>query len=148
MTPIDLTAALLDWANKNICNNIDFMPDDKMSWKPEPTSKSPYEIIGHMVNTVETMTTGIKGTDKRDLPTPTSKDQAKSLVNEVIQNHVSCIKSLSDEQLKGKVTLGPLGEFPMTMAAGLPVVECINHHGQLTYIETLLGDEESHLILH
>ena len=148
MTSIELTGALLDWANKNICNNIDFMPDDRMSWKPEPGAKSPYEIIGHMTNTVEMMTSGLKQHAKRELPDPTSKEQAKQMVNEVIQNHVAFIKTLSDEQLAGKVNLGPLGEFPMAMATALPVVECINHHGQLTYIQTLLGDEESHLILH
>ena len=148
MTPIELIAGQLDWANKNICNNIDFMPDDKMDWKPEPTSKSPLEIVAHMTGTVNTMTSGLKGESPKELPKSATKAEAKQLVNQVIQDHVAFIKTLSDEQLAGKVELPKLGEFPMIMAAGLPVVECINHHGQLTYIETLLGDEESHLLLH
>lgn len=148
MTPIELIAGQLDWANKNICNNIDFIPDDKLAWKPEPTSKSPLEIVKHMTGTVNMMTSGIKGEAEKELPDVATKAEAKQLVNQVIQDHVAFIKTLSDEQLAGKVTVGQLGEFPMTMAAALPVIECVNHHGQFTYIETLLGDDESHLILH
>ena len=148
MTPIELIAGQLDWANKNICNNIDFIPDDKMNWKPAPTSKSPLEIVEHMTGTLNTMTSGLKGEPEKNLQTATTKAEAKALINQMITDHVSYIKTLSDEQLAGTTTYEKLGEFPTIMAAGLPVIECINHHGQFTYVETLLGDDESHLILH
>ena len=77
-----------------------------------------------------------------------TKADAKALINQLISDHVAYIKTLTDEQLAGTTKFEKLGEFPTIMAAGLPVIECINHHGQFTYIETLLGDDESHLILH
>ena len=144
MTPIELICGQLDWANKNICNNIDFLPEDKMNWKPEPTAKSPLEIIHHMTDTLDMMTSAITGQKKTFTPATNGKE-AKRLVDQAISHHVSVIKALTPEQLEQTVEL-PIGEFPMTMAAALPVTETINHHGQLTYIQTLMGDDESHLV--
>ena len=146
MTPIDLIASQLDWANKNICHNIDFIPEDKFNWKPAPTSKSPLEIVKHMTGTLNMMTAGVTGEPKKDLPNVTNREESKQLINEMIQNHVSKIRGLSDAQMQETAHL-EIGDFPMAMAVGMPVIECINHHGQFTYIETLLGDDESHLLL-
>ena len=146
MTPIDLIASQLDWANKNICNNIDFIPEDKFGWKPAPTSKSPLEIVKHMTGTLNMMTSGVTGEAKKELPNVATREESKQLINQMIQNHVAKIRALSDEQMQGTAHL-EIGDFPMSQAVGLPVIECINHHGQFTYIETLLGDDESHLLL-
>ena len=146
MTPIDLIASYLDWANKNICHNLDFIPEDKMNWKPEPTAKSPLEIIEHMTGTLNMMTSGVSGQPKKELPDVTNRQQAKDLVNQMIQDHVTVIRGLSDAQMQETAHLA-IGDFPMAVAVGMPVIETINHHGQLTYIETLLGDDESHLLL-
>ena len=146
MTPIDLIASQLDWADNNICNNIDFIPEDKMNWKPAPKAKSPLEIIAHMAKTLAMMTAGVSGQAKKDVPNVQTREEAKQLVSNMIENHVSVIKNLSDEQLNETAHL-EIGDFPMQMAIGMPVIETINHHGQLTYIQTLLGDDESHLLL-
>ncbi len=146
MTPIDLISAQLDWANKNICNNIDFIPEDKFNWKPAPTSKSPLEIVEHMTGTLNMMTSGIFDEPKQDLPAVSNREESKQLINQMIQNYVAKMRALSDEQMQATAHL-EIGDFPMQMAVGMPVIECINHHGQFTYIETLLGDDESHLLL-
>ena len=39
-TPLELAAGQITWAHKNINNNLDFVPDDKLNWKPAPSSKS------------------------------------------------------------------------------------------------------------
>ncbi len=44
---LEQVAAQLDWAHKNINNNLDFMPEDKLNWKPAPEAKSVLEIINH-----------------------------------------------------------------------------------------------------
>lgn len=146
MTPTDIIANHLDWANKNICHNLDFIPDDKMDWKPEPKAKSPLEIVNHMNNTLAMMTAGVTGQPKASLPAVTSKSEAKAQIDQMIQNHIAAMRGLSDEQMKQTAHL-EIGDFPMEAAVGMPVIECINHHGQLTYIQTLLGDDESHLLL-
>ena len=146
MTPIDVIASQLDWANKNICNNLDFIPEDKFTWKPAPTAKSPLEIVEHMTETLNMMTSGVTGEPKKELPTVTTRAGAKQLISEMINDHVSKIRGLSDAQMQETAHL-EIGDFPMSMAVGMPVIECINHHGQFTYIETLMGDNESHLLL-
>lgn len=146
MTSLELIAGQLDWANKNICNNIDFIPEDKFGWKPAPTAKSALEIVEHMTGTLNMMTSGIFGEPKQDLPEVTNREESKQLISQMIQTYVAKMNGLSDAQLKETAHL-EIGDFPMEMAVGLPVVECINHHGQFTYIETLLGDDDSHLIL-
>ncbi len=145
MTPIELICAQLDWANKNICHNLDFLPEDKLNWKPQPSAKSPLEIVHHMTDTINMMTSGITG-EKKILTPATNATEAKRLVDQAISHHQNVIKALTPEQLEQTATL-PIGEFSMIAAAALPVTESINHHGQFTYIQTLLGDDESHLLL-
>lgn len=145
MNPMDIYAGQLEWARKNINNNLDFIPDDKLTWKPAPEAKSVMEIVKHMTGTINMMTSGLNGTQPGQLPTASNREEAKALVSQVVDAHLAKLRSLTPQELEGKVAL-PIGEFPMAVAAGLPVVEIINHHGQITYIEELLGDAESHLL--
>ncbi len=144
-TPSELIANQIDWAHKNINNNLDFVPADKLSWKPAPTSKSVLEIINHAANTVHTFTHAITGSHKHDLPAATDAASAKALVTQVVQAHLTALNALTPGEMQQMIAT-PIGEIPKGLAAGLPVVELINHHGQITYIQSLLGDSESHLI--
>lgn len=143
-TPLELIAGQLTWANHNINNNLDFIPDDKLNWKPAPEAKSVLEIINHATGTLNMMTSAIKGTEKTELAPATNREDAKKLVTQVTEAHLNLIGTLSPGDLEKPVQL-PFGEFPAGFVAGLPVVELINHHGQITYIQSLLGDTESHL---
>ena len=145
-TPLEQVTSQIEWAHKNINNNLDFVPDDKLNWKPAPESKSVLEIINHAGNTVHTFTHAITGSHKHELPAATDRDGAKALVTQVVQAHQSALSALTPPQLEQMVET-PVGQLPTAIAAGLPVVELVNHHGQITYIQTLLGDSESHLIV-
>lgn len=145
-TPLEQIAAQLNWARLNINNNLDFIPEDKLDWKPAPESKSVLEIINHASNTVNFMTTAIQGGEKSELTPATNREEAKKLLTQVIEAHLKLVGSLQPSDLEKPITL-PFGEFPAGFVAGLPVVECINHHGQITYIQSLLGDTESHLLM-
>ena len=144
-TPLELIAGQLDWAHKNINNNLDFVPEDKLNWKPATEAKSVLEIINHAAGTVHMFTHAITGTHKHDLAPVTNRDEAKALVTQVITAHQTAIKSLSPSDMERVLSL-PIGEMPVGVVAGLPVVELVNHHGQITYIQELLGDGESHLL--
>lgn len=145
-TPLELIAGQIDWAHKNINNNLDFVPEDKLGWKPAPEAKSVLEIINHATNTVHTFTHSITGSHKHDLPPATNREEAKALITRVVQAHQSAVSALAPSDLEQMVST-PVGDLPKGFAAGLPVVELINHHGQITYIQSLLGDSESHLII-
>jgi len=145
-TPPELIAGQLDWAHKNINNNLDFVPDDKLNWKPAPAAKSVLEIINHASNSVHMFTHLLTGSHQHELQPATNRAEAKALVTAVVQAHLNAANALQPSDLEQIVTT-PLGDLPKAFVAGLPVVELINHHGQITYIQTLLGDTESHLII-
>ncbi len=145
-TPLEQVAAQLDWAHKNINNNLDFVPEDKLNWKPAPEAKSVLEIINHATGTVHMFTHVLTGSHQHELQPATNRDEAKALLTQVVQAHQTTIAALTPTQLEEMVET-PVGQLPKAIAASLPVVELINHHGQLTYIQTLLGDGESHLLL-
>ncbi len=145
-TPLELVASQIDWAHKNINNNLDFVPEDKLSWKPAPEAKSVLEIINHASNTVHTFTHAITGSHQHQLQPATDRAGAKALVTQVVQAHLNLLRTLTPPDLEQMVAT-PVGQLPKGIAAGLPVVELINHHGQITYIQSLLGDLESHLII-
>ena len=145
-TPPELIASQIDWAHKNINNNLDFVPDDRLSWKPAPEAKSVLEIINHATDTVHTFTHIITGSPKHELQPATDAASAKALLTQVVQAHLQAVSALSPAEMEQEVST-PLGDLPKGFVAGLPVVELINHHGQITYIQSLLGDTESHLIL-
>jgi len=145
-TPLELVAGQIDWAHKNINNNLDFVPDDKLNWKPAPAAKSVLEIINHATGTVHAFTHAITGSHHHDLTPATNRDEAKALLAQVVQTHQTTIAALTPSQLEEMVET-PVGQLPKAMAAALPVIELVNHHGQITYLQTLLGDSESHLII-
>ncbi|BCM89291.1 hypothetical protein IAD21_01136 [Abditibacteriota bacterium] len=145
-TPLELVSGQLGWAHTNINNNLDFIPEDKLDWKPAPEAKSVLEIINHAAGTVNMFTSSIKGGAKPELADATNREEAKALVTQVIEAHQSLLKTLGPNDMERILSL-PVGDLPVAIAAALPVVELINHHGQLTYIQTLLGDPESHLII-
>ena len=53
------------------------------------------------------------------------------------------LRSLTEEQLNSTVKF-PTREMPMQFAMRMPVTEILHHHGQITYIQLLLGDTENH----
>lgn len=144
-TPLELISIQLDWVHANINNNLGFVPADKLDWKPAPTSKSVIEIINHATGTVNMFTSAIKGVPPTELTPVTNAEEAKAAVTQIIETHQALLKTLTSSDLERVVSL-PIGDMPIGIVAGLPVVELVNHHGQITYVQTLLGDSESHLI--
>jgi hypothetical protein len=145
-TPLELIDGQIDWAHKNINNNLDFIPDDKLNWKPASEAKSILEIINHATNTVHTFTHSLTGSLKHDLEEATNREEAKALMTRVVQAHQKAVGALKSEELE-QIVPTPVGELPKGFVAGLPVIELVNHHGQITYIQSLLGDSKSHLLL-
>lgn len=145
-TPLELIAGQLHWVQQNINNNLDFVPDDKLNWKPAPDANSALEIVDHATGTVHMLTTAIKGGEQTKFPPVKSREDAKKQVIQVVQEHLKLIGSFQPADLEKPVAL-PFGEFPTLLAASFPVTELLNHHGQITYIQSLLGDTETHLTM-
>lgn len=142
METTDVLVGQMEWAVRNVNNNLDFIPDDKLNWKPAPTAKSVLEIVNHVAGSVHRIT-GKLGNDEQFSPA-TDRESAKALLQKSADIYVAQIRTLTPQDMQRTITM-PMGELPLPVVMGMPVIELINHHGQITYIETLLGDEESHL---
>jgi uncharacterized damage-inducible protein DinB len=124
MNPTDIYATQLDWARKNINHNLDFIPDDKLNWKPAPAAKSPMEIVAHMTQTIHMFTSALGDGGGSEVGTASNREEAKALISKVVDAHIAKIKSLTPQQMEENVTL-PIGEFPKSFIAGAPVIEII-----------------------
>jgi hypothetical protein len=120
----------------NIAFNLDFIPADKLFWKPAPDANSALEIVHHVLGAVGSFTA-----PGAAVAPVTELADAKARVVQAGQKFADALRAASPEEL---AEVGP----PMGLARGhfaaLLVVDTINHHGQITYIQTMLGDLESH----
>ena len=147
MEMTEVLTGQMKFAVANVCNNLGFIPNDKLNWKPAPTANSVLEVVNHLAGSVYGVTAKISGDEQGAQFTPaTNAQDAKALLQKGADNYIAMLGKLTPQDMSRTVTL-PFGEVPLTVAAGVPVVEMINHHGQITYIETLLGDTESHLVM-
>jgi uncharacterized damage-inducible protein DinB len=135
------------WACRNIAHNLDFIPDDKLNWKPAPTANSTLEVVGHLLGAFAMTAQRLNKPDHTDphpqVATPATRDEAKQQLIAAADEYCQLLQSVSAETMAKVVEL-PFGNFPMTFLASMPVIDAIHHHGQISYVQTLLGDTESH----
>ncbi len=136
----------LNWAAQNLAYNLDFIPDDKLDWKPAPTASSALEIVGHLLGVyhhIGKMMGDDSSSDSSEPQTPTSRDEAKIKLVAAAEEYSYKLLALTPEDMAREVDF-PFGKFKLGFAATMPVTDTVHHHGQIAYIQSLLGDEESH----
>jgi uncharacterized damage-inducible protein DinB len=147
MHPLEGMAGTGVWAAKNIAYNLDFIPDDKLNWKPAPTANSAMEIVNHVLGAVAWMTPMLQNGAPSDAPPEyekaTDRESAKRLLVQAAENYAAEVVKLNPADL-GNIVKLPFADFPLARVASMPVIDLVHHHGQIAYIQTLLGDTESH----
>ena len=145
MHPLELNIGQMDWAAGNIAYNLDFIPDDKLNWKPAPTASSALEMIGHILGVLNRMTpllrTGTMGSSEAE--NPTDRESAKTQLLAAAKKYTAAMRDLSDDKLDTMIEL-PMGALRLGVMATMPVMDMVHHHGQIAYIQMLLGDVETH----
>lgn len=148
MSDMRQLAGQIDWATKNLAYNLDFIPDDKLNWKPAPTALSALEIVGHLLGVIQFFQSSIDNPAQTAAPTgdgaaPASRDEAKTKLVAAGEEYAHWLASLSPEKLAEQVEL-PFGTFPVGFVVSMVVTDAVHHHGQIAYIQSLLGDSEPH----
>lgn len=146
MENLEFIAGTLVWAGKNTAYNLDFIPDDKLSWKPSPDANSALEIAQHVVMALTMLRAGIVGEtgEVAPAPVPASRDEAKQQIVGAAEACAVTIRNLTPEDFNRTVSFPNGVEFPMQRAVGVPLIDLVHHHGQVAYLQTILGDKESH----
>ncbi len=146
MHPLQNMAGLMIWAARNTAFNLDFIPDDKLDWKPSPTAPSALEIVQHVCVAIRSMSTVIRGEEFVMVlaELPTSRAQAQQMLTEGGEAFAGLILQLNPERLGDSVTIYRGMQVPLARASIMPIVDMLHHHGQVAYLQMILGDAESH----
>jgi uncharacterized damage-inducible protein DinB len=145
MSPLEVLAYQAEWCTKDTAHNLDFVPADKLAWKPAPTAKSTLDIVNEMVGFAKGMLPVLSGGSfaRAEFAPATTLAAAKELLLAAGREYAQALRAVKAEDLERKVDLG-FATFSLGQAAGMPVIEFVHHRGQIVYIQTLLGDKEDH----
>jgi hypothetical protein len=145
MHPLEGPAKQMEWAASNTAYNLGFIPEDKLGWKPAPTAKSALEITNHVCGFILGMIPVARDGAWQDPQfTPaTDLKSAQDLLSQAGEGYGAALRTVDPSRLAGETSL-PFGTFPTSQALTMPIVDMLHHHGQIAYIQTLLGDEEMH----
>jgi uncharacterized damage-inducible protein DinB len=141
-------AGQVEWAAKNIAYNLDFIPADKLNYKPSPTANSALEVVSHVIGALNFFLPVVQGGapgQPGDLAKPsfTTAEEAKQQLVEAATNYAAAVRNLNPDDLAKKVQLH-FGAMPLGFVASMAATDLVHHHGQIAYIHTILGDTESH----
>jgi uncharacterized damage-inducible protein DinB len=128
----------------NMAYNLDFIAADKLDWKPAPEAKSALEIINHMIEVLHAITARLSGSSEQVSSTPvTNAAEAKQSLISATQQYVDVLRTIKPEDMNRMIDMR-FGPLPVSVIVTMPVFDLIHHHGQIAYIQSLLGDTESH----
>ena len=68
---------------------------------------------------------------------------AQELVRSATADYAAALRQVDPARLGDTIEL-PFGTFPLAQCCGFPPFDLMHHHGQIAYIQTLLGDQEDH----
>ena len=144
MHPLQILIETVQWAGKNLSYNLQFIPDDKLAWKPAPEAKSALEIASEVVGFLNWMPAQFREAGHPpEMPNFETREAAQNAIEKAADGYAEFLRGLSPADLEGEIQMMEL-PFPKSRAVGMPVVEIVHHHGQIAYLQTLLGDTQSH----
>jgi uncharacterized damage-inducible protein DinB len=146
VSPLESLANIAYFAGNNTVYNLTFIPEDKLDWKPEPTASSALEIVNHVVGAVRSMLPVVRGGEwaPPEFTPATNLAEAQELLRSTTEEYVAALKQAKAEDLSRSVTVYGRFTLPVARAASMPVIDLVHHHGQIAYLQTLLGDQVPH----
>jgi len=146
MHPMEGVARLAEWAGPDLAYNLDFIPEDRLNWKPAPESKSALECAAEAAFLMKSMIPVLAGAAwTRSEHAPPSKAEVQETLRTAAKDYAAGLRAIPVERL-GEVVSMPFGDMPLGQLAGFAVVDVIHHRGQVCYLQTLLGDTDNHFL--
>lgn len=157
--PIESAKADFLQAKGGILHALSTTPDDRLTWSPSPTARSPLHQVVHAAQSIG----NIHGfLDRRtfDVPTPeeadrgfrefergiTRREEAVSLLESKSDAFVAWLDALPEERLGSLVTTPfGMGQVPTELAITFPALHTRWHQAQIDYIQTIYGDLDWHM---
>lgn len=137
----------------DVLRAVEAIPEDKRSWKPADTARSAIDQMDEIANFPELLYKIVAEGEMPDFGNDPNinhhYDSYEEAKREALERNSKLCKAISmfpDSELEQEITLPFVGGLVMTMAdvLGLQHWNLTYHHGQLNYIQTLLGDTAMH----
>lgn len=145
-------------AKEQLLKTFAFVPDEKLTWSPSATARSPIQIVAHCGLANEAFATVIGGGELpvsgsaeeasaairaagRDV---TGRDEAVRMVEESTARVIAALDGVTPEMMETS-PMSPFGPFPFVAWITLPGNHMAGHAHQIDYLETIWGDIEDHM---
>ena len=146
MGPYEVLAGMTEFGGQNLAYNLEFIPADKLTWKPEG-ALSALEVAHHVAAALTHMRPLLsgKGFSNEEIPMPQDLATAQEIVKQAAAAFASDLRKVDPAILNNPVDT-PMGPLPLSQVITWGPFDLLHHHGQIAYIQTMLGDKESHFV--
>jgi len=147
MEDLKTAAWMLRYGARSLAHNLDFIPADREDWKPSESAKSPLDVAAEVIRALQMYRPIFDGpeiTAPRPVPPPpTTLAEAKTQLLAVAEEYAAALEAAGPElDRPQEMPFG--GVFRAYRAVCYPVMDLFHHHGQICYMQCLLGDLEAH----
>ena len=134
------------WSARDAAFNLDFIPDDKLNWKPSPEAKSALEIANEIASSfqggISWLESGKWGVEYTPV---TTREAAQAAIKSNSELYAQKLREFPEERLS-EMHESPMGPMNTQFTVSLALIDVTHHHGQIKYIQSLLGDAEDHFV--
>lgn len=144
----DLKAAawMLRYGARSLAHNLEFIPSDREDWNPRGAAKSPLAVTLEVIGALRMYRPIFDGPElaaPQLPPPPTSLAEARCVLLAVADEYAAALEAAGPElDRPQEMPFG--GVFRAYRAVCFPVMDLFHHHGQVCYMQSLLGDRETH----
>jgi len=137
---------------------LSFVPDDKLTYSPAPTSKSALRIAAHTALSNYTFASIIRRDPRPEMSFPemlaimaekekavTTRQEALDMLEASTAEVIAALDGITDETIKSEIPT-PVFTAPMMFWMYLPARHIDNHASQIDYLQTMWGDMDWHMV--
>jgi len=147
MEDLKTAAWMVRYAARSFAHNLGFIPEERARWKPEPAAKSPIEIAAEAIRVLRMYRPIFDGPEfpkaPPPAPSPDTLGEAGNLLLAAAEDYAAALEAAGPE-LNRPQPMPFGGTFRAYRAACFPLMDLFNHHGQILYLQSILGDAEMH----
>lgn len=145
-------------SSDRLAHLFSFVPDDRLTWSPSATSRSPLRIVAHCALTSRFFARTIAGEEPSTMPSPETffaemheaetkietRDHALALLKETTAELCDAIDKVGLPRIDSTPD-SPFGPLPMRFWLQESGDHMAIHAGQVGYLQTVWGDLDNHL---
>jgi hypothetical protein len=147
MDDVKSAAWMLRYGARSLIHNLQFIPEERARWKPEPGAKSPLEIATEVLRGMRMYQPLLEGPEYPktwpEVPKPETLQETAKLIAAAVEEYAAALEAAGPE-LDRPQPMPFGGVFRAYRAVCFPLFDLFHHHGQICYLQSLLGDTETH----